>query len=177
MEARPDEPRRWKNGWKEQVRERARFARRGAGGSGGAGAAVVSGGVGCDLGVADTLYFHKAITVEYQVAETKAGLADFLASVEAVRAYGHEKSGSCCRAWGVVGDPDLSGGFDILDLIWMIDNKFKGGGGVLWPDPGNGFECTAMMDFDGSGLFDILDIIWGIDFKFKESGMPPICPQ
>jgi hypothetical protein len=128
-----------------------------------------------DIGVTDTLYFHKQILVEYQVETAKN--ADFLASVVAAKEYSLARSGHCCRAWGVVGDADVNGVFDILDLIWMIDNKFKGGSGVLWPDPANGYECTSIMDFDANGIYDILDIIWGIDFKFKESGLPPVCPN
>jgi hypothetical protein len=128
-----------------------------------------------DIGVTDTLYFHKQILVEYQVETAKN--ADFLASVANAKDYALTKSGHCCRVWGVVGDADVNGVFDILDLIWMIDNKFKGGSGVLWPDPANGYECTSIMDFDANGIYDILDIIWGIDFKFKESGLPPVCPN
>jgi hypothetical protein len=127
-----------------------------------------------DIGIYDTLYFHKQLLVEYQVETVKN--ADFLASVAVAKDYSKSKSGHCCRVWGVVGDADVNGVFDILDLIWMIDNKFKGQPGVLWPDPDNGYECTAIMDFDANGIYDILDIIWGIDFKFKESGLPPVCP-
>jgi hypothetical protein len=128
-----------------------------------------------DIGVTDTLYVHKQVLVEYQVETAKN--ADFLVSVANAKDYSLSKSGHCCRAWGVVGDADVNGVFDILDLIWMIDNKFKGGSGVLWPDPANGYECTSIMDFDANGIYDILDIIWGIDFKFKESGLPPVCPN
>jgi hypothetical protein len=126
-----------------------------------------------DLGVADTLYFYKAYVAEYQ---DEANGDDFIASVEAAREYMMEKGGHCCRVWGVLGDADVNGVFDILDLIWMIDNKFKGGDGVLWPDPANGHECTAIMDFNGDGIFDMLDLVWGIDFKFKPWGIEPRCP-
>ncbi len=54
---------------------------------------------------------------------------------------------------------------DILDIIYLIDHKFKDGPA---PDP------IESADVNNDGLVDILDIIYLIDFKFKE-GPEPAC--
>jgi len=63
-------------------------------------------------------------------------------------------------------DFDYNGTIDILDILYLIDYKFKGGPA---PDPMN------IGDVDESGGIDILDIIYLIDYKFK-SGPEPNCP-
>jgi hypothetical protein len=64
------------------------------------------------------------------------------------------------------GDLDQNGVYDILDIIMLIDHKFKDGDG---PTP------WQAADTDNNGIVDILDIIVMIDNKFKE-GDPPNCP-
>jgi hypothetical protein len=64
-------------------------------------------------------------------------------------------------------DLDKNGIYDILDIIMLIDHKFKGG---LGPSP------WQAADTDNNGIVDILDIIVMIDNKFKE-GDPPNCPK
>jgi hypothetical protein len=63
------------------------------------------------------------------------------------------------------GDIDNSGIIDILDITYLIDNKFKSG-----PPPVHD-QCA---DVDSSGLIDVLDIVYLIDNKFK-SGPEPYC--
>jgi hypothetical protein len=75
----------------------------------------------------------------------------------------------------VCGDVDGNRMVDLLDIVYMIDNKFKDG---PLPDP------IESADVNDDGTFDILDIVHMIDFKFKEcppgAGMgtcpPPDCP-
>jgi hypothetical protein len=84
------------------------------------------------------------------------------------------KQGSLTVLGGLCGDvtgtsPGVPDGVpDILDIIYLIDDKFKDG-----PEPDN----LAMVDFDCNLVYDILDIIAYIDWKFK--GAPPIscCPE
>jgi photosystem II stability/assembly factor-like uncharacterized protein len=66
----------------------------------------------------------------------------------------------------VCGDTDGNRIVDILDIIFMIDNKFKGG---PLPDP------IEAADVNSDGAFDILDIVYMIDNKFKD-GPDPFCP-
>jgi plastocyanin len=65
----------------------------------------------------------------------------------------------------ICADTDGNEIFDILDIILLIDFKFKEG-----PPP----ESMEVADTDNNGIVDILDIIVMIDFKFKE-GPPPDC--
>ncbi len=66
----------------------------------------------------------------------------------------------------ICGDVNDDQSVDVLDLIYFIDFKFKGG-----PPP------TAMnaADVDGNGTVDVLDIIYLIAFKFKD-GPDLMCP-
>ncbi len=63
------------------------------------------------------------------------------------------------------GDVNDDGEINILDMIYMIDAKFKCG-----PYP----RVYEAGDADGNGTFNVLDIIWMIAFKFN-SGPAPIC--
>ncbi len=64
---------------------------------------------------------------------------------------------------GDINDDDI---VNILDIIFLIDYKFKGG-----PAP----ETMASADVNSDGLVNILDIIYLIDYKFK-GGPEPNCP-
>jgi PKD repeat protein len=74
------------------------------------------------------------------------------------------------------GDVDGNDIVDLLDIVFMIDNKFKEG------DPPDPVEAA---DVNNDGTFDILDIVHMIDFKFKEcppgagegTCPPPDCGQ
>jgi hypothetical protein len=66
----------------------------------------------------------------------------------------------------VCGDTDGNRIVDILDIIFMIDNKFKGG---PLPDP------IQAADVNNDSIFDLLDIVYMIDNKFKD-GPDPFCP-
>jgi murein tripeptide amidase MpaA len=75
----------------------------------------------------------------------------------------------------ICGDTDGNEVVDLLDIVFMIDNKFKDG---PLPDP------IESADVNNDGTFDILDIVHMIDFKFKEcppgagegTCPPPNCP-
>jgi hypothetical protein len=71
------------------------------------------------------------------------------------------------RAAYICGDADNNRAVDILDVIFMIDDKFKDG-----PEP----ESLWAADVNGDGGYDILDIVHMIEFKFKD-GPPPDCLQ
>ncbi len=71
--------------------------------------------------------------------------------------------GSSCTT--TCGDPNEDGRVDILDILFLINHKFKGG-----PGPNN----PAVADLNGSGDINILDIIILINFKFK-GGPEPDC--
>ncbi len=64
------------------------------------------------------------------------------------------------------GDVDRDGLFNLLDIIYLIDYKFKNGPAPILPEAG---------DVDNSGVVDILDIVHMIDFKYK-GGPAPNCP-
>jgi len=64
------------------------------------------------------------------------------------------------------GDIDQNGTVDIIDILFLINYKFKGG-----PPP----EPLSSGDINADGHVDILDIIYFIDYKFK-GGPEPICP-
>ena len=66
----------------------------------------------------------------------------------------------------VCGDANDDENVDILDIIILIDYKFKNG-----PEPINLDAC----DVNGDTNVDILDIIYLIDYKFK-NGPEPNCP-
>lgn len=63
-------------------------------------------------------------------------------------------------------DVNLDGTVNILDIMYMINYKFKNGPAI---DP------IEVGDVNASGDFNILDILWTIDYKFKE-GPEPIHP-
>ncbi|MCP4705789.1 MAG: hypothetical protein GY865_14415 [candidate division Zixibacteria bacterium] len=63
------------------------------------------------------------------------------------------------------GDTDDSGKIDILDIVFLINFKYKDG-----PAP----EPISIGDTDGSFEIDILDIVYLINFKYKD-GPEPIC--
>ncbi len=64
------------------------------------------------------------------------------------------------------GDVNDDGAIDILDMIYLIDYKFKDG-----PEPVSMNEA----DVNSDGLVNVLDIVYMIDFKFK-GGPAPNCP-
>jgi len=64
------------------------------------------------------------------------------------------------------GDVDYSGDVTILDIIYMIDRKFK---------QGPPFSPEAIGDVNNDGTFNVLDIIHMIAFKFSQ-GPAPTCP-
>jgi len=66
----------------------------------------------------------------------------------------------------ICGDIDNNRIINILDIIYLIEYKFKGG-----PAP----EFMAAADVNSDLAVNILDIVFMIDFKFK-SGPEPICP-
>lgn len=68
----------------------------------------------------------------------------------------------------VCGDVDNTTTVNLLDILYMIDYKFKEGPAPLC-DP-----ITACADSDGNGKINLLDILHLIDYKFK-SGEAPIC--
>ncbi len=65
------------------------------------------------------------------------------------------------------GDANDDGTVNVLDVIFMIDYKFKGG-----PDA----SCHDVMNVNGDTTVNVLDIIFMINYKFKE-GPPPTCPN
>jgi hypothetical protein len=64
------------------------------------------------------------------------------------------------------GDTDGDDVFDLLDIVFMIDHKFKDG-----PAP----EPPEAADTNSDGAVDLLDIVVMIDNKFKD-GPEPDCP-
>ncbi len=67
---------------------------------------------------------------------------------------------------GICGDLTGNGIVDILDVLFFIDYKFKGG-----PAP----SVPALADCNNDGTVNIMDIIRIISFKFK-NGPEPVCP-
>ncbi len=65
----------------------------------------------------------------------------------------------------VCGDCDGDRVTNILDIMYLVNYKFKGG-----PDP---FPLVA-ADVNADGSVDVLDIIYYIDYKFK-GGQPLVC--
>ena len=66
----------------------------------------------------------------------------------------------------ICGDVDDNSEINILDIIYLIDYKFKGGPAPLYEDSAN---------VNNDGDVNILDIIYLIDYKFK-NGPDPVCP-
>lgn len=65
------------------------------------------------------------------------------------------------------GDVNSDGYIDILDVVYLIQYKYKSG-----PAPDVLNDC----DVDSSGDINILDIVYIINFKYK-SGPEPDCPE
>ena len=65
----------------------------------------------------------------------------------------------------VCGDADDNGEINLLDIVFMINYKFKSG-----PAP----EIEQACDVDNNGTFNLLDITSMIDYKFK-GGPDPNC--
>ncbi len=67
----------------------------------------------------------------------------------------------------VCGDPTGDGSVNILDIIYLVNYKYKGGPAPYpWSD----------SDVDSNGSINILDIVYLINFKYK-GGPAPNCPQ
>ncbi len=66
----------------------------------------------------------------------------------------------------VCGDVNNDGVVNILDMIYYIDWKFKGGAAP---------SILNSADVNSDGAYNILDIIYLIDYKFK-GGPAPHCP-
>ncbi len=66
----------------------------------------------------------------------------------------------------VCADVEVDGLVNVLDIIYLIEYKFKGG-----PAP----APMETADVNSDTQVDILDIIYLVDFKFK-GGEPPVCP-
>ncbi len=66
----------------------------------------------------------------------------------------------------ICGDADNNGKVDVLDIIYLIGYKFKGG-----TPP----ELMIACDVNSDGKVDVLDIIYLITYKFK-GGADPVCP-
>lgn len=139
-----------------------------------------------NLGVNDTLVFMKVMVSEYQDAGIAPNPTTFLTSVDNAR-KGMKKAGACCRAWGFPGD--VTSGTagvgnhalpDVLDILYIINFKFKSGPTNKWPEDGNaptnGWNCESLMDCNADGAVDVLDILYLIDWKFKASPNAPKCP-
>jgi len=70
----------------------------------------------------------------------------------------------------VPGDANNNGEVNILDIVYLIDYKFKGG-----PAPLPYAICSA--DVDCNCVVNIIDIIALIDYKFKAGPAPCDCSQ
>jgi len=131
------------------------------------------------LGVNDTLWFVKTMVSEYQDAGQAPNPVTFLNDVDAAVTNLKNKAGYCCQIWGVPGDGNGDRTVNVLDIIYTIDFKFKGGPDVNWPDrDGNlsdPYSCSSILDCNQDGSVNVLDIIYLIDFKFK-GGPAPECP-
>ncbi|MCP4597329.1 dockerin type I domain-containing protein [Neptuniibacter sp.] len=71
-------------------------------------------------------------------------------------------SGSCCD---LAGDVNNDTNIDILDIVFVINFKYKGG-----PAP----ECMDEANINSDTEIDILDIVYLINYKYK-GGPTPIC--
>lgn len=126
-----------------------------------------------DLGVTDTLVFVKFLASEYQ-----GGLAGLQETVDQAKAF--TLNYLCCDIWGLPGDADVNGAISILDVVYIINFKYKQGPGVKWPsstyDAGTDYDnCDNIMDCNAKAGIDILDVVYLINYKYKQ-GPDPICP-
>ncbi len=67
------------------------------------------------------------------------------------------------RILALCGDVDSNGDLNLLDIVYLIDWKFKGG-----PPP----DYMNSSDVNGDSAVDILDIVYLIDWKFKNGPLP-----
>ncbi|MCP4703635.1 MAG: hypothetical protein GY865_03415 [candidate division Zixibacteria bacterium] len=72
-------------------------------------------------------------------------------------------------AW-LCGDFDYNEDINILDIVYLINYKYKGG---PVPDPIESADVNSHVQPDG--LINILDIVYLINFKYK-AGPEPVCP-
>jgi len=97
---------------------------------------------------------------------TQAGTVSFVARVaDAVGAFDEEPFEFAVNPICICGDADDNGTIDVLDILYLINNKYKGGPEPVHP------ECC---DVNHDGIYNLLDIIYLIDFKFK-GGSAPDC--
>lgn len=80
-------------------------------------------------------------------------------NIDDIRLIGYDQSGTC-------GDVNNDGGLDILDVIFLINFKYKGGPA---PDPLNN------ANINGIDPINILDVVYLIGYIYK-SGPAPNCP-
>lgn len=97
---------------------------------------------------------------------TTSGQVEFTVNVSDAVGASYEKNLSLSIAGDCVcGDSDNNGSVDILDIILLIDYKYKEG------DPPLYMECSDVNNDTDVNILDIIDLI---DFKFK-SGPAPAC--
>ena len=89
-----------------------------------------------DLDVGDTVRFVKYMASEYQ-----GGLSGLQASIDEAVHYGLVHGAVCCRAWGQPGDVNLDNKVNILDIVGLINYKYKDGKDIWWP--GTDTRCRA----------------------------------
>ena len=77
-----------------------------------------------------------------------------------------DETGDVTLLGHIPGDVNFDGIVNILDIMRMIDFKFKGGMAIV---------PIEVADVNGSGDFNILDIIYLIDYKYK-GGPAPLHP-
>ncbi len=77
-----------------------------------------------------------------------------------------DDAGSDCSFTPGCGNVNGIGGVDILDIVFLVNYKFKGGAAPADPD---------LADVNNDGFINILDIIAMVNFKFK-NGPPLECP-
>ncbi len=72
-------------------------------------------------------------------------------------------------AW-LCGDVNADAAVNILDIVYIINYKYKGGPA---PDPIESGDVNSYLQPDG--LINILDVVYLINYKYK-SGPEPVCP-
>lgn len=85
---------------------------------------------------------------------------DFHVTGSQMNGYDFDVVGTVNIQGHVSGDFNLDGRQDMLDIIWLVDYKFRGGEAPQ-PIPDAG-------DVDGSGFVNVLDIIYYIDYRFND---------
>ena len=66
---------------------------------------------------------------------------------------------------GYPGDVDLNRTIDILDIVYLIDYKYKGG-----PAP----ERPELADPNNDCVINILDVVYLINYKYKGGPEPVV---